>query len=390
MYCTSHCHFIIPEDTFPGATSLQKVHLEMCDVDWSFRIFNGLTELTLRCTLNYSRENWEGVLHILRQSPRLQRLCLSGVLPSDSISAPSVDSVNVANPISLLQLEELTLFDPITWVMLLLVQLELPRSTTVRLDCIFDDSHDISTLLSRIPDRFGHPSFSPLSQSAESAQTELRYLDLYYDDDTWKLTYGTSGPTDPSSSDILSLRETDLGSQFVSTRVDRGLDSDDFLRWFRGFPLAHVDVLALHSYMTWSIDDEFLWAEVFRDAPELHIIWMRYSCVGGLIHALEPHNDMISVPTLTEIWFSEVEFKRGECSAGENCYSKEYLQCLRNTLASRAQAGNVLQRLVLDYCEGITEEDVTELSMVVSRVEGTLFQGDQWSTIVNTTKETSS
>ena len=155
MYCTSHCHFIIPEDTFPGATSLQKVHLEMCDVDWSSRIFNGLTELTLRCTLNYSRENWEGVLHILRQSPRLQRLCLSGVLPSDSISAPSVDSVNVANPISLLHLEELTLSDPITWVILLLVQLELPRSTTVRLDCIFDDSHDISTLLSRIPDRFG-------------------------------------------------------------------------------------------------------------------------------------------------------------------------------------------------------------------------------------------
>ena len=215
-------------------------------------------------------------------------------------------------------------------------------------------------------------------------------MDLYYDDDTWKLAYGTSGPTDSSSSDILSLRETDLGSQFVSTRVDRGLDSDDFLRWFRGFPLAHVDMLALHSYMTWSIDDEFLWAEVFRDASELHIIGMQYSCVGGLIHALEPRHGMISVPTLTEIWFSEIEFKRGECSAGENCHGKEYLQCLRNTLASRAQAGNVLQRLVLDYCEGITEEDVTELSMVVSRVEGILFQGDQWCTIVNTTKETSS
>ena len=390
MYCPSDCHFIIPEDMFPGATSLRKMHLEMCDVDWSFRIFNGLTELTLRYTLNRSRENWEGILHILRQSPHLRRLCLSQVLPSASITAPSIDSVNMANPISLPRLKELTLFDPITWVMPLLVQLELPRSAIVRPDCIFDDSHDISMLLSRIPDRFGHPSSPPVSQSAESAQTELRYLDLYYYDETWKLAYGTSGPTDSSSSDILLLREIDLGSQFVSTRVDHGLDSDDFLQWFRVFPLAHVNVLALHSYWTRDIDDEFMWAEVFQDASELRIIGMQYGCVGDLIHALQPRDGMIPVPTLTDIWFSEVEFKRGECSGGENCYGEEYLQCLRSTLASRAQAGTVLQRLVLTCCESITEDDVMELSMLVGRVEGNLFRGGQWSTIVNTVAETSS
>ena len=107
MYCPGYRHFIIREDTLPGATFLQKVHLEMCDVDWSSRLFNGLTELTLRYTLNRSRENLDGVFLILRQSPRLCRLCLSQVLPSAAIRAPSVDSENVANPISLPRLEEL-------------------------------------------------------------------------------------------------------------------------------------------------------------------------------------------------------------------------------------------------------------------------------------------
>ena len=129
------------------------------------------------------------------------------------------------------------------------------------------------------------------------------------------------------------------------------------------------NVFALRSYTTRDIDDEFLWAEVFRDASELRIIGMQYRCIGDLMHALQPRDGMIPVPTLTEIWFSEVEFKQGECSAGQDCYSEEYLQCLRSALTSRARAGIVLQRLVLKYCEGITEDDVTELSMVVDRVE---------------------
>ena len=327
---------------FPGATSLQKLHLEMCDVDWSSRIFNArLTELTLRYTLIHPRENWDGVILILNQSPHLRRLRLSEVLPSLSITALSVDPENVTSLISLPRLEELTLDDPITWVILLLVQLEFPRSTTVQLDCIFDESHDISALLSPILDRFSHPSSTPLSQSAESAQTELRYLDLCHFEETWKLAYGTPSPTDTFRGDILSLAEIDLGSQFVSTRVDHGLHPDVFLQWFRVFPLAHVNVFALHSYTTRGIDDEFLWAEVFRDASELRIIGMQYSCVGDLMHALQPRDGMIPVPTLTEIWFSEVEFKQGECSAGQDCYGEEYLQCLRSALTSRARAGIV-------------------------------------------------
>ena len=96
MDCPSH--FIIPKDTFLGAMSLQKVHLEICDVDWSSHLFNGLTELTLHSTLNRSRKNWDGVLLILRRSPHLHRLCLSEVLPLASISPPSE---NMANSISL-------------------------------------------------------------------------------------------------------------------------------------------------------------------------------------------------------------------------------------------------------------------------------------------------
>ena len=155
---------------------------------------------------------------------------------------------------------------------------------------------------------------------------------------------------------------------------DHGLGPDDFLQWFRVFPLVHINVFAVHTYLTNAFDDEFLWAKVFRDASELCIIGMELCCVGDLIHALQPHDGMIPAPTLTEIWFSQVEFKRGECSAGQNCHSEQYLQCLCSALTSHAWAGIVLQRLVLQHCEGITEDDVTKLSMVVGRVECNLLE----------------
>ena len=366
--CPGRCHFIMPEDTFPGVTSLQKVHLEMCDVDWSSRIFNGLTELTLCCTSNHSRKNWDGVLLILRRSPHLRQLRLSEVFPSASVSAPSVVSENVANPISLPRLEGLTLVDPIAWVMLLLVHLEFPKSTIVRLDCIFDDIHDISTLLSHIPDRFSHPSSPPLPQSVESAQTEFRCLDLLHHGGTWKLAYGTRSHTDRS---LFLFTEAGLCSQIVSTHVDHGLNPDYFFQWFRVFPLAHVSVFTLHGYTTSGIDDELLWTEVFRETSELCIIGMQHYCLENLIHALESRDGIIPVPTLTYIWFSEVEFQPGECSAEENGYGQGYLECLRSALTSRARAGIMVQRLGLRYCGGITKHDVTELSKVVGRVECT-------------------
>ena len=345
---------------------LQKVHLEMLNMDWSTRIFNGLTELTLRCTPNYSRKSWDGVLLILRQSPHLRRLHLSEVLPSASVSAPSVVSKKVAKPISLPRLEELNLGDSIAWMMLLLVHLEFPKSTIVRLDCIFDNIHDISTLLSHIPDGFSHPSSSPLPQSVKSALTELRYLNLQCFENTWKLAYGMPSRTDGDLF-LLAGAASSFDSQIASTHVGRGLDPDDFLQWFRVFPLAHVNMFTLHTYLTSDIDDKFLWAEVFQEASELCIIRMEHGCVEGLIHALEPRDGIIPVPTLTDIWFSDVKFRPGECS--ENRFGLGYLECLCSALTSRAWAGLMLQRLGIKYCPSIMEHDVAELSKVVGRVE---------------------
>ena len=365
MYCPDS-HFTIPENTFPGASPLQKVYLEICHVDWSSRIFNGLTELTLRIVLNDFEESWDGVLRILRQSPNLRRLCLSEVLPSSRFGISSIGSEDITGPITLPRLEELTLTDSIIWVMCLLVRLEFPRTTTVRLDCTFDDSRAISMLLSLIPDRFSHPT---LLQSGETAQTVFQYLDLRYTECAWKLAYGTPRLTD-TGSNIFWLKEKDLGSQIVSTHVD-GLDPNDFLPWFRVFPLSHVNVLALHSIMPREIDGEYLWTEVFRDASELRSIGMELGCVENLIHALQPRDGMILVPSLTDIRFLDIEFMRGECLGWLDRDGKGCLQCLHSALASRAQAGIVLQRLVLEYCEGITEDDATELSKVVGRVEWT-------------------
>ena len=179
---------------------------------------------------------------------------------------------------------------------------------------------------------------------------------------TWKLTYGMPSRT---GGNIFMLAEAGLGSQIVSTHVDHGLGLDDFLWWFHVFPLVHVNVFTLHSYTTSDIGDELLWAEVFRETPELCIIGMQHGCIEGLIHALEPHDSIIPVPTLTNIWFSEVKFQSGECSAEENGYGEGYLECLCNALTSCAHAGIMLQGLGLKYCGGITEHDVADLSKVV-------------------------
>ena len=361
-------HFTLSDD-IGAMPSLKKVHLERCYVDWSSPIFSGLTELSLDSILGNYKENWHGVLLILGQLPRLRRLTLVEVLDNPFIvNISSIVSENIDRPISLPQLETFTLTDSSSWVIALLARLEFPRSTIFLLRCYYyDDLETSSELLSLIVDNFG--SRPSLLQSAASAQIVFQYLVFRRDTTSLEVEYGTLSRTNTHGTSMFSLMEQEMGSQIISTQDFGGLGPRGILQWLRAFPLAHLNVMILESFRG-DVDDKHLWEEVFLDTPELHIILVDSFYINGLARALHPRGSVVPVPTLTDIGFRHIKFKRGECLGGHNHLSGEgCLACLHSALASRAEAGIALQKLEFQFCTGIAREDVTEFSKVVQLLD---------------------
>ena len=351
---------VINKDTLPGAMpDLRKVHLESCHVDWSSPVFNGLTELTIRYTLNDPMECWNGLQFILGHLPRLRQLHLDTLLPYDT----DMDALST-NPrkdkfISLPHLELLTLTGPISWLIALLTQLKFPKTTIVRVECGCDDPQAASRLLPLIQDQFdSHPSMTA------SAQT-VRYLDLYHDNKCWQFTYGLSTANAYGSD---SLWDHQQGSQMVVIHM-LDFESDDILPWFRGFSVAQLNVITLNGDIEGNFDDEDLWTEAFQDPSELHTVKVESGRIENFIWALHPCDGVVPAPNLIDISLSDIQFDRCSCSCGWVHAGVGDIQCLFDALARRAEAGNMLPTLVLVGCTGITEDDVIKLSKVVGQVE---------------------
>ena len=351
--------FLINQDTLPGVMpGLRKVHLYSFRVDWSSSIFNGLTKLTLGYLFNQTLDYLNGVLRILRQLPRLRQLCLEGSVPDIGAILPT--SRNENECISLPHLEKLFLAEPVSWTIALLTQLELPKSTIVQLECHCGDPQDISGLLALITDQIGnYPSM------AESAQTELRYLDLDRNDDCWKFTYGAS-TTNAYRTDMFSHYLERLGSQITLTHMPE--ETDDILAWFCAFPVAQLNAIAVHDLYEDNFENEDPWTEAFQNASELHTIGVESSRFECLIRALHPHDGTIPAPNLIDINLGQIEFDRCDCSCGRDHAGKGNIQCLLYAPAKRAEAGNMLPRLDIFRCSNITEDDMMELSKVVGQL----------------------
>ena len=174
-------------------------------------------------------------------------------------------------------------------------------------------------------------------------------------------------------------RKKDLDSKFllqiVLTVMDKEASLGGIIPFLCALPVMHLNTITLYSD-TENTDDENLWTEVFWDAPELQIIEVEYGCADMFIHALQPCDSVIFALTLTNIRFREIGFDRRKCWGEESHgYGTVCLWCLHNALASRAEAGIVLQRLFLDNCPGILKPDIAELSKIVGRVEWDTTEG---------------
>ena len=264
--------FTLTKDMFSGAMpSLQKVQLKLCFVNRSSPIFNGLTELSLCGILDDSEGNsWDSLLLILRQLPCLHLLSLADVLPTaDDIS--SIDPENMDEPISLPQTEKLTLLNSTPSVSALLAQLKFSRSTVVQIQCMADDRGAVSGLLPLVVDNFSsHPS---LLQSATSAHIVFQYLEFCRDGCSWEVEYGTSSRPNAHGIDITSFLEKDMGSRVMLDHMcDELLDSHEILQWFRVFPLAHLNVIALvcvnKMTLTVNICGRYFWVH-----PSCTLFW---------------------------------------------------------------------------------------------------------------------
>ena len=313
-------------------------------------------------------DNWEGLLLILRQVPhhvrQLELYELLEMATADEIE--SIGSQNIHKPISLPQLENLTIIDPISSMTLLIARIKFLTSTILDLQCYLDGCGTMSGLLPFIVDNFSGQPSSP--QSATSAQMVLRYLDFRHNRLRCEVEYGASIHTRDHGTSIFSFGGHKIGSKIL-TRMDYGLSSYEILQWLRTFPLAHLNVITLYNLTT---DDETFWKEVFWDTPRLYIIQVTCCHIENLIHALHPHDGVIPVPALTDIGFTSVKFEGGECSSGQShIRGRGCLACLHSALASRAEAGNALQRLDFRNCTGITKEDGMKLfSKVVDQTCG--------------------
>ena len=374
-------HIVIHKDTLPGA-GLRKFHLEFCHVDWSSPIFNGLTELTLSHVVNDVMECWDGLLSLLSRLPLLRQLSVDNILPPANIAYED-SFINTYNRtrVSLCQLEKLTLTDPIPWVTALLARLEFPTSTVVRVKCNCDNLEDISMFVPFMMGRFN--SHLSLPRSTPLHPSPLRSLSFHRSnlwDATWTLMCGTSNPANTNGTNNVSPEEQNLDSQFPLqiklTNMDQEVSLGGIIPLLRALPVTHLNAITLHSEIEGPFDDQNPWTEVFWSAPELQIVEVGYGCANMFINALQPRDGVIFASTLIDIRFKEIVFNRRKCKGEESHdFRTGCLQCLRNALASRVEAGIVLQRLFLDNCTGILARDAAKLSRIVGQVEWVTTEG---------------
>ena len=362
-------HFI--DMTEAGAMpSLQRMYLESCKVDWSSPIFTRLTDLTLNHTLSKSIQ-LDDFLLLLSRAPCLRRLCLQNTFSPDEIEfEDSLINTQNTTKVSLPQLNGLILTEPIPWVAALLAQVEFPQSTVVQLMGNCESPEDVSLLLPFIMDRFDTRQF--LLQSPTSKPV-LRSLGVFLDKDDWTVVCSTS--VIPQWLSILSLGPNDLNPQFPLriqfTRMEEmeEVSLDEIIPLLRVLPLTHVNAIALRHFDENDPADQDVLTEAFRDAPELQLILV-IGCARMLIHALQPRaGGGVFAPALSHIRFIYIDFRKGRCADQGSHGRKRCIQCLRDVLTRRMEAGFKLQKLIFARCIGISTEDVAELSQVVGQVE---------------------
>ena len=355
--------FGISKDIFSGVIPrLKKVELTRCLVDWSSPIFNELTELSLEHIVN---NRMEPFLLVLRRLPGLRQLHLCHALPTVDLGISPINHKNIAKPVTLRQLEQLTLWDSqsIPEVVAFLAQLEIPITALVKLQCELDDPGEISQILPFTTDRRNsHPS---LPQPTASDQTVLRYLNFTGFGD---VVYGTSNLANAYGSKIFSFKQQNMSSHVSFHRFLK-------LPWYeivRACSVVHLNAIIVHGAIEHEIDDSHPWEIVFQNTPDLRVIGVERGSIKSLICELQPRNSgVIPAPTLRDIGFKEIDFDQGKCTDnGRHEYAQGgCLQCLHNVLASRAEAGIMIQRILFNDCSTITKDDLIELSKVVGKVE---------------------
>ena len=377
FHLSAQNQFEVRKDIFAGVIpGLRKVHLEFCQVHWLSPIFNdALTELTL-CHLTNRSENFHDLLLALCRLSSLRQLYLDTVL-SDTAMANARNMRQMPVKATLPRLEKLTLVDSISRMASLLGHLEFPQSTIVRLECTCLDTEDPDVFQPFIRDRFGnHPSLPP---SPVLYQPEfLRSLDIRHGERGWKVACGTSYTYGENTRLLEGEAYQDFQFQFplqieFMSMYGGGSALHGITAFFRTLPMAHLNMITLQGDNS-RHNDQCLWTEVFKDAPELRVIRLEYSDANPLIRALQPRNRATFACTLTDIEFKEVHFNRADRKnrwrerSHDHCESG-CLYCLHDALVSCAEVGNVIQRLCFDNCAGITKDYVTKVSELVGKVE---------------------
>ena len=262
---------------------LQNVGLSSCTVDWSSPIFNGLTELALFGISRGTRGIVHGLILTLGRLPGLRRLELKDLFwkRRDIFTAGDIQNVD---KVALLKLKSLTLPDTAFWVTFLLAHLELPKSATIYLTCVYADEQDLSCFHPFTANKFsmgpGHPQFPAPHQP-------LRSLDIlrcrsWNCESRWQVACSTSNLV----GDIAFSR---LDPRFA-LYFELETDWDEIIAFFHILPMENLDTIVMFG--DYRVSHKCLWTEAFGNAPELRVIRQKYIGANRLIHALQ-HPTMV-------------------------------------------------------------------------------------------------
>ena len=358
--------FIGANEMHPGAVPrLRDVHLVGFEVDWASPVFSGLTALGLSVC---STVGWNNFLLTSSQWSSLRLLYLDSILSEQNgfdIAVANAQVKKIALPV----LEELFLFGLTDSVMALFIHLDFPQSATVQLVCDCEvAAQDLSIFRPFMVDRFCSYLQSPVSpQSALLRSLHIRHEQA--SETSWKITCGTSNlvNADGAYTHFQGNQALDdqFPLQFEFNRMHNETHFDEIMDFFRTLPRSHLNIITLDSNDESPSNNHRLW-EAFQDSPALRSIRLECSDANKFIRVLKN-----IAPTLMDIELKKIDFGQDEYWGVSGYFRRCGPGCLRSlcdALASRAKAGFLLRKLCFDGCPGVTEDNVRELSKVVSEV----------------------
>ncbi|KAG1739536.1 hypothetical protein EDB19DRAFT_2039289 [Suillus lakei] len=331
----------ISDTIFQGrAPQLRSVELMHCSFNWTSCIFSGLRTLVVRDARSVSKLSH--LLSALSRMPDLEKLLLQRSI-HDSGETKDSDKIPLSR-LKHIALDDITI--PIAVSLFAQLALPIDVKIAINLTGIVQGPQSLTGL------------FSAMDKNRDRFGSVIRSLCTYISHHTLGVQFSTS--TACKSDYCWDPRDDDMR---LSMQFEYNTTARDFQ------PAVVFDVCRMvteHKIQTLSVSSAFCLPENFwrvgsADFPELKVIHLSKSSIGGLIAALRSkgtQNLDIAYPSLHALELKSVDFQDDEPES------------LRDVIAMRADHDGVhIHKLQVTMCRNLMFDQVQLLEEVVTDVD---------------------